>query len=156
MCGRTTISCAGWKAEGADSQPCQRDEVGKDKTIWMQLQSCPPSPTSPFKHTNVHFPSRMKKFGLCPPSSTSHSFLCVCTCVSQQGRNVHPTGNCSCSVSGSEQSWRWWISQGKSLLMRFMAHFCRSQGGCCCSGWEMEVEKAVGNAPAEMFFMHPH
>lgn len=80
------LAGAGWRAEGADSQPCQRDEVGKDKTIWMQLESCPPSPTTPFK--TMHLPSKMKKFGLRPPSSTSHSFLCVCTSAFQQGRNV--------------------------------------------------------------------
>lgn len=83
------LAGAGWRAEGADSQTCQPDEVGKDKIIWMQLQTCPPSPTAPFKHTNVHLASRMKKFGLLPPSSTSHSFLYVCTCAFQQGRNVH-------------------------------------------------------------------
>lgn len=88
MCVRTTISwCRAGKLRVLTARPA-RDEVGKDKTIWMQLESCPLSPTTPFKHRNVHLPSRMKKFGLHSPSSTSHSFLYVCTCAFQQGRNV--------------------------------------------------------------------
>lgn len=97
-----------------------------------------------------------KSLGFIPHLPPPTPFCMSALVLSSREGMFSPTGNCSCSVSGSEQSWRWWISQGKFLLMRFMAHFGRSWGGCCFSEWEMEVEKAVGNAPAEMFFMHPH
>jgi len=51
--------------------------VGKDKTIWMQLESFPPSPTTPFKHGNVHAASKLKKFGIRPLSSPYLPLLSV-------------------------------------------------------------------------------
>lgn len=105
-----------------DSQTCQRDEAsGKDKTIWMQLDSFPPSPTTPFKHGNVCLSSRLKSLGSVPlpPTRFCTSALVLSSWEQKCSvpRGIVPAVSLAPSVAGGAGSpmgnffsWALWLS----------------------------------------------